>query len=130
IGIVIAMAAIIGKCMLDSGAADRIVRWAVSLTGQSKASVGLMGSGFLLAIPVFFDTVFYLLVPLARSLHRQTQKHYLRYLMAIATGGAITHTLVPPTPGPLLVSANLGVEIGLMMIVGVLVALPSAIIGL
>jgi len=130
IGIVIAMAAIIGKCMLDNGSADRIVRWAVGITGESKASIGLMGSGFLLAIPVFFDTVFYLLVPLARSLYRQTQKNYLRYLMAIATGGAITHTLVPPTPGPLLVSANLGVDVGLMIIVGILVAAPSALVGL
>jgi len=130
IGIVIAMAAIIGKCMLDSGAADRIVRWAVGVTGEKKASVGLMLSGFVLAIPVFFDTVFYLLVPLARSLYRRTGKHYLRYLMAIATGGAITHTLVPPTPGPLLVSANLGVDVGMMMMIGSLVAFPSAVIGL
>lgn len=130
IGIVIAMAAIIGKCMLDSGAADRIVRWAVGITGESKASVGLMVSGFVLAIPVFFDTVFYLLVPLARSLNKRTGKNYLRYLMAIATGGAITHTLVPPTPGPLLVSANLGVDVGMMMLIGVLIAFPSAVIGL
>ena len=130
IGIVIAMAAIIGKCMLDSGAADRIVRWAVGITGESKASVGLMLSGFVLAIPVFFDTVFYLLVPLARSLNKRTGKNYLRYLMAIATGGAITHTLVPPTPGPLLVSANLGVDVGMMMLIGVLIAFPSAVIGL
>lgn len=130
IGIVIAMAAIIGKCMLDSGAADRIVRSAVNITGEKKASIGLMVSGFVLAVPVFFDTVFYLLVPLARSLHRRTNKHYLRYLMAIATGGAITHTLVPPTPGPLLVSSILGVEIGMMMLVGTLVALPAAIVGL
>lgn len=130
IGIVIAMAAIIGKCMLDSGAADRIVRSAVSVTGEKKASFGLMLSGFVLAIPVFFDTVFYLLVPLARSLHRRTNKHYLRYLMAIATGGAITHTLVPPTPGPLLVSAILGVDIGVMMLIGTAVAIPSAIAGL
>ena len=50
--------------------------------------------------------------------------------MAIATGGAITHTLVPPTPGPLLVSAILGVEIGTMMLVGTLVAIPAAIVGL
>ncbi|WP_425572453.1 GntP family permease [Novipirellula caenicola] len=130
IGIVIAMAAIIGKCMLDSGAADRIVRSAVNITGEKKASVGLMVSGFVLAVPVFFDTVFYLLVPLARSLHRRTNKNYLRYLMAIATGGAITHTLVPPTPGPLLVSSILGVDIGMMMLVGTLVALPAAIVGL
>nr|WP_235935127.1 SLC13 family permease [Candidatus Laterigemmans baculatus] len=130
VGIVIAMAAIIGKCMLDSGAADRIVRTAVNITGERKASAGLMGSGFILGVPVFFDTVFYLLVPLARSLHLRTGRHYLRYLMAIATGGCITHTLVPPTPGPLLVSANLGVDVGMMMLVGCLVAIPSAIAGL
>ncbi|MEM6690866.1 MAG: SLC13 family permease [Planctomycetota bacterium] len=130
IGIVIAMAAIIGKCMLDSGAADRIVRTAVSVTGEKKASLGLTVSGFVLAIPVFFDTVFYLLVPLARSLYQRTKKNYLRYLMAIATGGAITHTLVPPTPGPLLVAAILGVDLGMMMLVGALVAIPAAVIGL
>lgn len=130
VGIVIAMAAIIGKCMLDSGSADRIVRTAVGVTGEKKASLGLMVSGFILAVPVFFDTVFYLLVPLARSLHKRTQSNYLRYLMAIATGGAITHTLVPPTPGPLLVSAILGVDIGMMMAVGAAVAIPSAILGL
>ncbi|MEM6363916.1 MAG: SLC13 family permease, partial [Planctomycetota bacterium] len=73
VGIVIAMAAIIGKCMLDNGSADRIVRTAVDATGESKASFGLMVSGFVLAVPVFFDTVFYLLVPLARSLHKRTQ---------------------------------------------------------
>ncbi len=67
IGIVIAMAAIIGKCMLDSGAADRIVRSAVNVTGEKKASFGLMVSGFILAIPVFFDTVFYLLVRIGAS---------------------------------------------------------------
>lgn len=130
IGIVIAMAAIIGKCMLDSGAADRIVRSAVRVTGEKRAALGLMVSGFVLAIPVFFDTVFYLLVPLARSLYRRTNQNYLRYLMAIATGGAITHTLVPPTPGPLLVSAILGVEIGTMMLIGTLVAIPAATVGL
>lgn len=130
IGIVIAMAAIIGKCMLDSGAADRIVRSAVKVTGEKMAALGLMISGFILAVPVFFDTVFYLLVPLARSLYQRTGKNYLRYLMAIATGGAITHTLVPPTPGPLLVAAILGVDIGMMMLIGASVAIPAAIAGL
>lgn len=130
IGIVIAMAAIIGKCMLDSGAADRIVRSAIKITGEKMAALGLMASGFVLAVPVFFDTVFYLLVPLARSLYQRTGKNYLRYLMAIATGGAITHTLVPPTPGPLLMAAILGVDIGVMMMVGALVAIPAAVAGL
>ena len=71
-----------------------------------------MGSGFVLAVPVFFDTVFYLLVPLGRSLYRRTGTHYLKYVLAIGCGGAITHTLVPPTPGPLLMAANLNIDLG------------------
>lgn len=130
IAIVIAMAAVIGKCMLDSGSADRIVNAAISVTGEKKAPLGLLGSGFVLAVPVFFDTVFYLLVPLARSLYQRTKKNYLLYIMAVGCGGAITHTLVPPTPGPLLVAANLGVDVGAVMLVGLLVAAPSSVIGL
>jgi GntP family gluconate:H+ symporter len=126
IGIVIALAVVIGKCMMDSGAADRIVRGFLSLLGEKRSSTALMASGFVLSIPVFFDTVFYLLVPLARSMHRRTKKHYLKYAMAIAAGGVITHSLVPPTPGPLVMVENLGIDIGFMIILGALVALPSA----
>ena len=130
IGVVIALAAIIGKCMLDSGAADRIVRAFTGTLGEKRAPLALMGSGYVLAIPVFFDTVFYLLVPLARSLHKKTGKDYLKYILAISVGGALTHTLVPPTPGPLLMAAQLQVDLGLMMLVGAGVALPSALLGL
>jgi H+/gluconate symporter-like permease len=129
IGIVIAMAAVIGKCMLDSGAADRIVRTFLKMMGEKGAPMALMGSGFVLAIPVFFDTVFYLLVPLARSLHKRTKRNYLLYIMAIGAGGAITHTLVPPTPGPLMMASNLGISVGMMMMIGALVGIPPAIVG-
>ncbi|MBA7682920.1 High-affinity gluconate transporter [subsurface metagenome] len=112
IGIVIALAVVIGKCMMDSGAADRIVRGFLSLLGEKRSSTALMASGFVLSVPVFFDTVFYLLVPLARSMHRRTKKHYLKYAMAIAAGGVVTHSLVPPTPGPLIMADNLGIDIG------------------
>ena len=130
IGIVIALAVVIGKCMMDSGAADRIVRAFLSLLGEKRSSTALMASGFVLSIPVFFDTVFYLLVPLAISMYRRTKRHYLKYAMAIAAGGVITHSLVPPTPGPLIMAENLGIDIGVMIIVGALVALPSAFVGM
>jgi len=130
IGIVIALAVVIGKCMMDSGAADRIVRGFLSLLGEKRSSTALMASGFVLSVPVFFDTVFYLLVPLARSMHRRTKKHYLKYAMAIAAGGVVTHSLVPPTPGPLIMADNLGIDIGVMIMVGALVALPAAVVGM
>ncbi|MDT8299839.1 MAG: SLC13 family permease [Sedimentisphaerales bacterium] len=130
IGIVIALAVVIGRCMMDSGAADRIVRGFLSVLGEKRSSTALMASGFVLSVPVFFDTVFYLLVPLARSMHRRTKKHYLKYAMAITAGGVITHCLVPPTPGPLIMADNLGIDIGVMIMVGAMVALPAAIVGM
>jgi GntP family gluconate:H+ symporter len=130
IGVVIAAAAVVGKCMMDSGAADRIVRAFMRLLGQRRAPTALMGSGFVLSIPVFFDTVFYLLVPLARSLYRRTGRQYVKYLLAIAAGGAVTHTLVPPTPGPLGMASNLNVDVGMMILIGALVAAPAAVVGL
>lgn len=130
IGIVIAMAAIIGDCLMKSGAADRIVKAFLKLLGEKRSPIALAGSGFVLSIPVFFDTVFYLLVPLARSLFRSTKKNYLLYILAISAGGAVTHTLVPPTPGPLLMAQQLGVDLGIMIGIGCLIGLPAAIAGL
>jgi gluconate:H+ symporter, GntP family len=116
--------------MMDSGAADRIVRAFMKLLGEERAPWALMGSGYILAIPVFFDTVFYLLVPLARSFYRKTGKSYLKCLLAITAGGAITHTLVPPTPGPLTMASTLGIDLGKMILVGAIVAMPAAIAGI
>ncbi|MGB3119111.1 MAG: hypothetical protein WBE58_09840 [Verrucomicrobiales bacterium] len=130
IAIVIGMAAIIGECMMLSGAAQRIVQACLGIFGERRAPLALASSGFVLGIPVFFDTVFYLLVPLARSLFRSTQKRYLLYLLAIAAGGAVTHTLVPPTPGPLAMAGNLGINLGAMMLGGILVGIPTAAAGL
>lgn len=130
IAIVIAMAAIIGDCLMKSGAADRIVKAFLNALGEKRSPIALAASGFVLAIPVFFDTVFYLLVPLARSLYRSTKKNYLLYILAISAGGAVTHTLVPPTPGPLLMAQQLGVDLGIMIGIGCLIGLPASIAAL
>lgn len=123
IGILIAMAAIIGTCLLRSGAADRIVRAALKLFGEKRAPAAFLSSGFTLGIPVFSDTVFYLLLPLAKAMTLRTGKNYLFYLMTIVAGAVMAHSLVPPTPGPLFVAAEMGVDIGLMMIAGLVVGI-------
>ncbi|MCA9138473.1 MAG: gluconate permease [Planctomycetales bacterium] len=130
ISLIIACAAVVGKCMTDSGAADRIVRSFLKLFGETRTPIALMTSGFVLSVPVFFDTVFYLLVPLARSLHRRTKQNYLLYILAIASGAAITHTLVPPTPGPLAMAENLNFDVGIMIIMGTIVAVPCSVVTL
>lgn len=130
IGLLIAFASIIGICLLDSGAADRIVRSALSLVGEKGAPVAFTGCGFLLGVPVFFDTVFLLMIPLAKALHLRTKRNYILYVLTVVCGATMAHSLVPPTPGPLLVAEALNVEIGMMILAGTAVGLVTAIYGI
>ena len=126
LGLLIAMAAIIGTCMMLSGAADRVVRSLMNAFGEKRAGLVLLLSGFFLSIPVFFDTVFFLLIPLARALALRTGKHYTFYVMAMAGAGAITHSLVPPTPGPLFIAKELDIELGFAMMFGLVASILPA----
>ena len=127
IGIAIAMAAIIGQCLMQSGAADRITRSFVAWLGEKYSSLSLVISGYVLSIPVFADTVFYLLIPLARSMSvRMGGKNYVLYVLAISAGGSATHVFVPPTPGPLVMAATMGLDLGIVILVGLCVALPAS----
>ena len=129
IGILIAMASIIGKCLLESGAAERIIRSTLRVFGEKGAPLGFLTSGFVLAIPVFFDTVFYLMVPLAKSMGIRNKRNYGLYIMAIVAGAVMAHSLVPPTPGPLFVAEALGVNIGWMIMGGIVVGVFTSIVG-
>lgn len=129
IGILIAMASIIGQCLLASGAADRIVRSLLRLLGEARAALSFTWSSFLLGIPVFFDTVFYLMIPLGKAMRMRTGKNYLLYILAITAGGTMAHSLVPPTPGPLFVATELRVDLGVMILAGCVVCLFTSMTG-
>lgn len=129
IGILIAMASIIGKCMLESGAAEKIVRSILKLTGVKNAPATFLASSFFLGIPVFFDTVFYLMIPLAKAMAFRLGKNYLLLVLAITAGAAMANSLVPPTPGPLFLVSEMNIPIGMMMIGGFLVGLVTIVAG-
>lgn len=129
IGILIAMASIIGKCLLESGGAEKIVRSSLKVSGEKKAPITFLGSSFFIGIPVFFDTVFYLMVPLAKAMAMKIGKNYLLLILAITAGAAMANSLVPPTPGPLFLIGELNIPIGLMMLGGIIVGIITIIAG-
>jgi GntP family gluconate:H+ symporter len=129
VGVVIALAAIIGICILESGAADKLVRRFLALFGERRAGAALVAGGFPLGLPIFFDTFFMLLVPLARALRLRTGKDYTLFVLAICTAGAATHSLVAPHPGPLAMAEILKVDLGWSIIVGTLASIPVVAVG-
>jgi GntP family gluconate:H+ symporter len=129
LGILIAMATIIGEAMLLSGAAERIAATLLRWFGATRAHWAFFSASFLLCIPVMLDTVMYLLAPLFKALARRTGRDYLLLVMCTVAGGTITHSLVPPTPGPLFVAGDLGVPLGLMIGMGSAIGLGAALVG-
>jgi len=121
IGIIIALASIIGTSLMRSGGAERIVRSLLGLFGKKNTSLAFLSGSFTLAIPVFFDTVFYLMIPLVKSIGVRNPKKFGLYLMTVIAGGVMAHTLIPPTPGPLFVAEELGIDLGIMMIAGLII---------
>ncbi len=130
LGILIAMASIVGAGLLHSGGAERIVRSTLRLFGERRSPAVFATSGLVLGVPVFFDTVFLLLVPLARAMASRTGRNYLLYVLAIAVGTTMTHSLVPPTPGPLFAANAFKVDLGVMILAGLLLSAMTASIGL
>ena len=129
LGILIAMATILGEAMMLSGAAEKIAAQLLALFGAARAHWAFFATSFVLCIPVMLDTVMYLLAPLFKAVARRTQKDYLLLTMCTVAGGTITHSLVPPTPGPLFVAGELGVPLGRMIGLGSLIGLGAAMFG-
>ncbi|MFO0191755.1 MAG: GntP family permease, partial [Planctomycetia bacterium] len=129
VGIVIAMASILGTCLSAAGGDKRIVAAIQRCVGERHTPLALLLAGFVLGIPMFAETVFYLLLPLARAAWERTGRGYLVCVLAIVAGATMTHSLVPPTPGPLFVADALGVDIATMTGVGLVVGIIAALGG-
>ena len=127
IGIVVALAAIIGVCLVESGAAEKVVRRFLALLGEKRAGHALFASGYVLSIPIFFETYFMLLMPIAQALHVRTGRSYMAFVLAICCGGTITHSLVAPHPGPLIMAENLHLDIGQTIVVGIIAGIIPAL---
>lgn len=129
IGILIAMASILGTCLMGARGAERIVQSMQSVVGVRRTPLAFLGSGFLLGIPMFAEAVFYLLLPLAKAMWLKERRRYVLFVLAIVAGATMTHSLVPPTPGPLFAANELGVDLSLMMGQGSIVGAIAALAG-
>lgn len=128
IATVVGLGAIFGQLLESSGGARALAHYLLEKFGPGKATWALTLSGFIIGIPVFLDVGFIILIPVVYALTRDSGRSVLYYAIPLLAGLAVTHTMVPPTPGPMAVAQSLNVEIGWVIIFGIIVGLPSAII--
>ncbi|WP_194288599.1 GntP family permease [Ornithinicoccus halotolerans] len=122
IGIVIGLGVAIGKMLEVSGAADALARAFLRAFGKGREEWAMGSIGGVVSIPVFCDSGYVIMNPLARSIARVKQGGYVALALALGVGMTLTHHLVPPTPGPLAVAGLLGADLGLLLVTGLVFA--------
>ena len=129
IGLVIAFGTVIGVFLEKSGGMQVVTSGMLRLLPEKWSPLAMNMVGFIISIPVFCDSGFIILSPLNKALSRKTGIPLVVFTVSLATGLYATHVFVPPTPGPLAAAAVLGADIGLVMLLGFVVAIPVALTG-
>ncbi|MGQ7870891.1 GntT/GntP/DsdX family permease [Sunxiuqinia sp. sy24] len=125
---VVGLGAIFGQMLEASGGAESIAQSLLKYFGEKRASWALMLTGFIVAIPVFLDVGFIILIPIIYELTKQAKRSVLYYAIPLLAGLAVTHAFIPPTPGPVAVAEILDVQLGWIIVMGFIVGVPTAII--
>ncbi len=130
IGIIIGFGVMMGAIFEVSGAAKRMALSFIKLLGKDKEDIAMMITGFIVSIPVFCDSAFVVLSPLTKSLSRNTGRSLVTISCALGTALLVTHSLIPPTPGPLAITNYFQLDIGAFMLYSLIAAIPITLAGL
>lgn len=130
IAVVVILGAFIGEVLRETGGAlrisDRVIKW----VGERKLPWAMGITGYLVSIPVFVDVAYIVLQPVTEALAVRTKKPILVVGLALTAGLTVSHTLIPPTPGPLAVAALLEADIGRLLLINAFVGCLAMIGGI
>ncbi|CAM4295675.1 GntP family permease [Paenibacillus alkaliterrae] len=132
IGLVIIFGTIIGKILEKTGAAVKMAEVVLRLLGDRHPAIAMSIIGWIVSIPVFCDSGYVILSSLKKSLAKRSGVNVVTLSVALSTGLYATHTLVPPTPGPIAAATNVGIgPDGLfwVIVIGLIVSIPVAFAG-
>ena len=125
---VVGLGAIFGQMLESSGGAEALAHYLVKKFGQKRAPYAMVLSGFFIGIPVFFDVGFIILIPIVYALARDTKISLLYYGIPLLAGLAVTHSFIPPTPGPVAVAEIIEAQLGYVIFFGFLLGIPIALL--
>ncbi|MBQ2896024.1 MAG: GntP family permease [Oscillospiraceae bacterium] len=128
IGIVIVCGVIVGEVLEATGGAQKIADSMLRLVGIKRAPLAVALTGGVVSIPTFCDSGFVILNPVIKALSRVGKIPYMCLVTALMCGLLTTHSLVPPTPGPIAAAGILGADVGKVMLYGLIVSVPVILI--
>ncbi|MFC8145096.1 GntP family permease [Streptomyces paradoxus] len=128
VGVLIALGAILGKMLADSGGADQIVDTILEKAGGRSMPWAMVLIASVIGLPLFFEVGIVLLIPVVLMVAKRGNYSLMRIGIPALAGLSVMHGLVPPHPGPLVAIDAVGADLGITLALGVLVAIPTVII--
>ncbi|MBM7551717.1 GntP family permease [Thalassobacillus pellis] len=129
IAVIIGLGAMFGEILRVSGGAERLALTLMDKFGEKNITWALGLTGFIVSIPVFLDVALVILVPILYSMAQKTKKSLLYFGIPLLAGLAVTHSFIPPTPGPIAVASLLNADLGWVILFGAIAGLPAMILG-
>ncbi|MGW0614823.1 GntT/GntP/DsdX family permease [Streptomyces sp. NPDC002788] len=128
VGVLIALGAILGKMLADSGGADQIVDTVLAKAGGRSMPWAMVLIASVIGLPLFFEVGIVLLIPVVLMVAKRGNYSLMRIGIPALAGLSVMHGLVPPHPGPLVAIDAVKADLGVTLALGVLVAIPTVII--
>ena len=128
VAVVVALGAMFGKVMEVTGALDRVAHTLLGTFGVKRANWAMSLTGFVCALPLFFDVAVVLLIGVAFAIVRRGGGSVVKIGIALLAGIATCQAFLIPAPGPILVASQLGADFGYMILFGLIAAVPALIL--
>ncbi|WP_373895032.1 gluconate:H+ symporter [Virgibacillus sp. CBA3643] len=128
IALVFGLGAILGKLIADSGGAQRIAMTLIDKFGEKRIQWAVVAAGFVLGIALFFEVGLVLLIPIIYQIAKQLKIQFLWLGLPMATALSVTHAFLPPHPGPTVIAQEFDANVGLVLVYGIIIAIPTVII--
>ncbi|MEV4335283.1 gluconate:H+ symporter [Streptomyces sp. NPDC049597] len=128
VGVLIALGAILGKLLADSGGADQIVDTILAKAGGRAMPWAMVLIASIIGLPLFFEVGIVLLIPVVLMVAKRGNYSLMRIGIPALAGLSVMHGLIPPHPGPLVAIDAIGANLGVTLALGLVVAIPTVII--
>ncbi|SFP84475.1 GntP family permease [Salibacterium halotolerans] len=129
VAVIIGLGSMFGEMLRVSGGAERLALTLMNKFGEKNMSWALGLTGFIISIPVFLDVALIILIPIIYSLTQRTKKSLLHFGIPLLAGLAVTHSFIPPTPGPISVATIINADLGWVILFGAIAGIPAMILG-
>lgn len=128
IGLIFGLGAMLGRLIADAGGAHQIANTLIGKFGEKKIHWAILITSFVVGIALFLEVAIVLLIPIIISIAKELKVSIVKLGLPMVTAALATHAFLPPHPGPIAVSIEYGANIGLVLVYGIIVAIPTVII--